>query len=585
MSSSIFDRNFNNNYINNLEILSNKNTNDGQINNKKNLDNIFSINSEFKLSINNKSNNNFIAGDRYIPLKNKMDNNEQNFILTSSPFNINSLNSSEKADSLSFSDGKIEKNYVNFIIDNMLKISSDKFTIKNEEIKQNRILSFSKRIYNTIDKNKIRRNLSNNFGDIDMNKTNFLTLSEKHRKKSNDFNNLQISNIDVEDELYSRISKLYKEKEKNIITSNNNFMKLESKYNNSCRKIPKIPYRILDAPNLIDDYYLNLLDWGKENIIAIALSDEIYLWNDNNSRSSLLVSYEQGNYSSDENSNYITSLSWMQNGLYLGVGLSKGYIQLWDINKKIKLKDIEAHNKRVSCLAWNHNILSSGSKDRYIKNFDIRLKTPEISFIKKHRQEICSLKYSLEGDLLASGGNDNIAYIWDIRNLKNNILNLLFDSNSKNLYEAKPYSINNFHQAAVKAMSWCPWKRHVLATGGGCKDKTIKIFSCDSNKLTRNIDTGSQVCALLWNEKEKEIISSHGYNKNQIIIWNYEKNKKICELKGHMNRVLYMTMSPDKNSICTGSGDETLRFWKINDDIKNKNFKDQNNMINNVLIH
>ena len=585
MSSSIFDRNFNNNYINNLEILSNKNTNDGQINNKKNLDNIFSINSEFKLSINNKSNNNFIAGDRYIPLKNKMDDNEQNFILTSSPFNINSLNSSEKTESLSFSDGKIEKNYVNFIIDNMLKISSDKFTIKNEEIKQNRILSFSKRIYNTIDKNKIKRNLSNNFGDIDMNKTNFLTLSEKHRKKSNDFNNLQISNIDVEDELYSRISKLYKEKEKNIITSKNNFMKLESKYNNSCRKIPKIPYRILDAPNLIDDYYLNLLDWGKENIIAIALSDEIYLWNDNNSRSSLLVSYEQGNYSSDENSNYITSLSWMQNGLYLGVGLSKGSIQLWDINKKIKLKDIEAHNKRVSCLAWNHNILSSGSKDRYIKNFDIRLKTPEISFIKKHRQEICSLKYSLEGDLLASGGNDNIAYIWDIRNLKNNILNLLFDSNSKNLYEEKPYSVNNFHQAAVKAMSWCPWKRHVLATGGGCKDKTIKIFSCDSNKLTRNIDTGSQVCALLWNEKEKEIISSHGYNKNQIIIWNYEKNKKICELKGHMNRVLYMTMSPDKNSICTGSGDETLRFWKINDDIKNKNFKDQNNMINNVLIH
>ena len=275
----------------------------------------------------------------------------------------------------------------------------------------------------------------------------------------------------------------------------------------------------------------------------------------------------------------------MQNGLYLGVGLSKGYIQLWDINKKIKLKDIEAHNKRVSCLAWNHNILSSGSKDRYIKNFDIRLKTPEISFIKKHRQEVCSLKYSLEGDLLASGGNDNIAYIWDIRNLKNNILNLLFDSNSKNLYEEKPYSVNNFHQAAVKAMSWCPWKRHVLATGGGCKDKTIKIFSCDSNKLTRNIDTGSQVCALLWNEKEKEIISSHGYNKNQIIIWNYEKNKKICELKGHMNRVLYMTMSPDKSSICTGSGDETLRFWKINDDIKNKNFKDQNNMINNVLIH
>ena len=135
-------------------------------------------------------------------------------------------------------------------------------------------------------------------------------------------------------------------------------------------------------------------------------------------------------------------------------------------------------------------------------------------------------------------------------------------------------------------MNWCPWKRHVLATGGGSKDKTIKIYSCDCNKLIRNINTGSQVCALVWNEKEKEIISSHGYNKNQIIIWNYEKNKKICELKGHMNRVLYMVKSPDEKFICTGSGDETLRFWKINDEIKDKyNIKEEDEMINNILVH
>jgi len=28
------------------------------------------------------------------------------------------------------------------------------------------------------------------------------------------------------------------------------------------RKINKEPYKVLDAPNLIDDYYLNLLDWS-----------------------------------------------------------------------------------------------------------------------------------------------------------------------------------------------------------------------------------------------------------------------------------------------------------------------------------
>ena len=42
---------------------------------------------------------------------------------------------------------------------------------------------------------------------------------------------------------------------------------------------------------------------------------------------------------------------------------------------------------------------------------------------------------------------------------------------------------------------------------------------------------------------------------------------KVAELKGHMKRVLYLTMSPDECFIASGAGDETLRFWRINDKI------------------
>ena len=576
-----------NNYIasssDNKNILfkfSNKDTGN-QRTKKLNGKNIISNVKEIKYSNNN--DNNIITGDRFIPLKNSVDNNVQNFILNSSPFNFNSSNSPQKVDSISSSEGKAEKNYVNFIIDNMLKISSDTFVIKNKETRKNNIYSFSKRIYNTNNKYNSKKNLDDK-NKIEMDKTNNLNYFENLKKNENDKKEMKNIKNETEDEIYRQINSFYRKKEKNILSQEKNY---GVEYDKIYRKIPKTPFRILDAPNLVDDFYLNLLDWGKENIIAVALSDELYLWNDNNAKSSLLMTYESNNTASEDSfTNNITSLSWMQNGLFLGIGLPDGNIQFWDINKKIKIREIEAHNNRVSCLSWNDNILSSGSKDRYIKNFDVRMKSPEISKIKRHKQEICSLKYSIEGDLLASGGNDNIAYIWDIRNLKNNIFNFLLDNNSPNPYEIKPYSVNNLHNAAVKAMNWCPWKRHVLATGGGSKDKTIKIYSCDCNKLIRNINTGSQVCALVWNEKEKEIISSHGYNKNQIIIWNYEKNKKICELKGHMNRVLYLAKSPDERFICTGSGDETLRFWKINDEIKGKNkYKIEDEMINNVLVH
>ena len=569
-----------NNHLNNLFEISNKATYD-QRTKKLNSKNSKSSIKQFKIP--NNSDKNIITGDRFIPLKNNLDNNVQNFILNSSPFNFNSLNSPQKIDSISSSDGKIEKNYVNFIIDNMLKISSDKFVIKNKEIRKNNIYSFSKRIYNTTQKYKTQNNFDDKKDDK-IDKNNNISLSGIYKKLKNSEEEMKTNNYESGDDIYNHLNSFYLKKEKNILSQENNY-RLE--YNKIYRKISKAPFRILDAPNLVDDYYLNLLDWGKENIIAVALSEELYLWNDNTTKSSLLMTNEKNNTESEEiNNNIITSVSWMQDGINLGVGLPNGNILIWDINKKEKLREIEAHNNRVSCLAFNYNILSSGSKDRYIKNFDLRIKSPEISKIKKHKQEICSLRYSIEGDLLASGGNDNIAYIWDIRNLKNNIFNFLFDENSVNPYEIRPYSVNNLHQAAVKAMNWCPWKRHVLATGGGSKDKSIKIYSCDCNKLIKNINTESQVCALVWNEKEKEIISSHGYNKNQIIVWNYEKNKKICELKGHMNRVLFLAKSPDERFICSGSGDETLRFWKINDEKKENNkIMEENEMISNVLVH
>lgn len=44
------------------------------------------------------------------------------------------------------------------------------------------------------------------------------------------------------------------------------------------RQISSAPLRILDAPDLKDDYYLNLMSWSASNVLAIALSSTLYLW-------------------------------------------------------------------------------------------------------------------------------------------------------------------------------------------------------------------------------------------------------------------------------------------------------------------
>jgi len=47
----------------------------------------------------------------------------------------------------------------------------------------------------------------------------------------------------------------------------------------SKRKINKLPYKVLDAPALQDDFYLNLIDWAQQNFLAVGLASNVYLWN------------------------------------------------------------------------------------------------------------------------------------------------------------------------------------------------------------------------------------------------------------------------------------------------------------------
>lgn len=79
----------------------------------------------------------------------------------------------------------------------------------------------------------------------------------------------------------------------------------------------------MDAPDLVDDYYLNLLDWGSKNVLAIALGNTVYLWDASNGSTSELVTVD------DENGP-ITSISWAPDGRHIAVGLNNSEVQLWD---------------------------------------------------------------------------------------------------------------------------------------------------------------------------------------------------------------------------------------------------------------
>ena len=300
---------------------------------------------------------------------------------------------------------------------------------------------------------------------------------------------------------------------------------------------------------------LNLIDWSSTNNLAVALNRDLYIWNPATKEISQLFSLDE--------SNYISSVSWIQKGNILAVGNSTNVVELWDVNKKICLRQMKSHTARVGCLAWNSHMVSSGSRSGQIHNHDVRIAKHHIATLRAHSQEVCGLKWNNDGRHLASGANDNLVGIWDlIGGGVGSSANSTMASASSTPNEVAPLHILRDHLAAVKAVAWCPWQNNVLATGGGTLDKTIKLWNMYSGALLQSHDAKSQVSALLWSKNYKELISAHGFQQNQLTIWRYPDMTKVCDLTGHSNRVLGMSMSPDEEMVVSVGADETLRFWK-----------------------
>lgn len=309
----------------------------------------------------------------------------------------------------------------------------------------------------------------------------------------------------------------------------------------STRCIPQAPERILDAPDLVDDYYLNLLDWSKDNVLAIALEKTVYLWDASSGDITRLCALEG-------EQDVVTSLQWVKSGsgAHLAIGTNSSVVQLWDVARQKQLREMRGHQGRVSSLSWNRHMLSSGSRDAQIINHDVRVAQHITSTYAGHTQEVCGLAWSHDGATLASGGNDNLLLLWDART-----------------GATSPAHRLTQHQAAVKALAWCPWQANLLVSGAGTADRHLRFWNTVTGACVNSIDTGSQVCAVQWSRHQRELISSHGFSQNQLTVWSYPSLAKVADLYGHSHRVLHMAQSPDGQTICSVSPDETLRFWKV----------------------
>jgi len=307
------------------------------------------------------------------------------------------------------------------------------------------------------------------------------------------------------------------------------------------RNIPTKEERILDAPGMLDDFYLHLLSWSLGNLLAVALQNNVYIWNAETGSAHHLCGLQE-----EQPQRYYSSLGWSVQDphiLALSSGPPDNGIEMWDATAGTRLSALQGQAHRVGVLSWNGSLLASGARDGTIMIHDTRSGS-RVASMTGHMGEVCGLSWSPDGLNLASGGNDNLVQLFDVNRLD------------------APKTTLRGHTAAVKALGWSPHQSNLLASGGGTEDTTLRFWNTTTGACSNSVYTASQICCLLWSKHSNEVVTSHGFSDYQLTIWKYPMLVSLAELKGHAARVLHLAISPDGQTVVSAAADETIRFWK-----------------------
>uniref|UniRef100_A0A7N2R7P5 Anaphase-promoting complex subunit 4 WD40 domain-containing protein n=1 Tax=Quercus lobata TaxID=97700 RepID=A0A7N2R7P5_QUELO len=159
--------------------------------------------------------------------------------------------------------------------------------------------------------------------------------------------------------------------------------------------------RKLDAPDIVDDYYLNLLDWGSSNVLAIALGNTVYLWDGSNGSTSELVTI-------DDEDGRVTSVNWAPDGQHIAIGLKNSEIESWITGMKqshpYHCRQLASGGNDNRLFIWDRSMASSNAATQWLHRLE------------EHTSAVKALAWCpFQSNLLASGGggDDRCIKFWN----------------------------------------------------------------------------------------------------------------------------------------------------------------------------
>ncbi|WP_238178367.1 WD40 repeat domain-containing serine/threonine-protein kinase [Calothrix sp. 336/3] len=239
-----------------------------------------------------------------------------------------------------------------------------------------------------------------------------------------------------------------------------------------------------------------------------------------------------------------------ENNLILASGHDDATIQLWNFQTKELINTLRGHSQAVKSLEFSPDgkYLASASDDKTIKLWDIHTNQEIYTFL-GHSHCVKSVAFSPDSKILASGSWDKTIKLW-------------------NLETGKLITTLNGHKLAVTAITFSP-SGNLLASAS--LDRTVSLWKIpESQNLLQEyrdrpilslIGHNWAVLSVAFSPNQK--ILATGSEDNTIKLWNLNDGEIIATLTGHSWSVFSLAFSDDGKILISGSQDTTIKLWNV----------------------